>query len=68
MLIGFFVFLDVLSECLLALLASKDHFGCWLEFVIFSELVLVALWAVEPQLAAWSSDGNLGVKNVLAHI
>jgi hypothetical protein len=27
----------------------------------------MALWAVEPLTAAWSSDGNLSVKDVFAH-
>ena len=68
MLVGFFVLLDLLSEYLLALFATHDNFGSWHEFMVLTMFLLVALWAVEPLLAAWSSDRNLGVKNVFAHI
>ena len=59
MFVSLLVFFNMLSENLLALLAGENQFGGWKQFVVFP--LLVALWAVEPLLAAWSSDSNLGV-------
>jgi len=65
-LVGFFELLNVLSETLPALLASKDHFEAFLERMVL--LFTVTLNAVKPFSAAWRSDGDLRVENVFAHV
>lgn len=54
----------VLTECLAALLAYEDHFEALQQRVV--GLLLVALGAVEPLLAAWRADRDLGVEDVFA--
>ena len=63
-LVGLFEFLDSLAEDLLALLAGKHELHGLHELVLALSacpVLLVALWAVEPFLAAGGSDAHLGV-------
>ena len=57
---------DVLTENLLALFACEDNLGALHDLVIFG--LHVALGAVKPLFAALSTDLNLGVQNVFAHL
>ena len=66
--VGLLVLFDLFSEYLLTFLACEDELEGLLELVIVTPEVLVAVWAIEPFLAAWSSDSNLGVQNMLAHL
>jgi len=66
-LISFFVLLYIFAEYLLALLACEDEFHGLLQLVIFAPQIFVAVWAVEPLLAAWCSDCNLSIHNMFAH-
>ena len=66
MFVSLLVFFDLLSENLLAFFAGHDQLGGGLKFVVLG--VLVALGAVEPLLAAWSTEGDLGIENVFAHV
>lgn len=65
-LVGLVKVAHVLPEDLLALLARKDHLHR-LPYGVVGALLLVALGAVKPSLAARSPDGNLGVQYVFAH-
>ena len=64
-LISFFEFFNVFSKDFLALLACKDHLSSPHELVVI--IFVVAFRAIIPFFAAWSSDWNLGVKNVFTH-
>ena len=56
----------VLAEGLFALFADKDHLEALQQRVV--SRLLVALCAVEPLLAAWRADGDLGVEDVFAAV
>lgn len=66
--ISLLVLFDLFSEDLLAFLACENHLHGLLELVIFQPEVFVTVWAVEPLLAAWCSDSDLSVHNMLAHL
>ena len=65
-LVGLLELFDLLAEHLSALLADDDHFGRLFQLMILG--FFVALGAVEPLSTAGSSNGALGVQDVLAHI
>jgi hypothetical protein len=56
----------VLAEGLFALFADEDHLEALQQRVV--SRLLVALGAVEPLLAAWRADGDLGVEDVFAAV
>ena len=64
-LVRLFNLLGLFAEDLLAFLANHDDFGGQLQLVVLC--LCVALRAVEPLLAAGSSNGDLRVQNVFAH-
>ena len=67
MFVGFIEFIaHFLSEALSAFFTEQDHFIRLFEWVILG--FLVALCTIEPFSAAWSSDGDLGVHDVFAHL
>ena len=65
--VGFFELFDLFTEDLFTFLASEDEFHCFLKLMVLSPEVFVAVWAIEPLLAALCTDCNLGVKDVFAH-
>ena len=67
-LVSLLVLFDLFSEYLLTFLACEDELEGLHELALSLPEVLVAVWAVEPFLAAWGSDRNLGVQNMLAHL
>ena len=66
MLISFLVLFNLLSEYLSAFFTGENQVGGWFKFMVLG--LQVAFWAVEPFFAAWSSDSNLSVEEVFAHI
>ena len=66
--IGLLVFFDLFSEDLLTFLACEDELHGLHELALSLPEVFVAVWAVEPLLATWGSDRDLGVHNMLAHL
>ena len=69
-LVRIFELADVFAEYFLALLAGEYELHSLHELMLtFSAfpVLFVALWAVEPHLAAGGSDTHLGVQNMLAH-
>lgn len=63
-LIALLISRHVLSERLLAFLTQEMHLRCFRKLMRL--LFGVALWAIEPLLAAWSADGDLRVQDMLA--
>ena len=60
------LFVEFFSEYFSTFFTGQNHFVLSLELMVLR--FFVALWAVEPLFAARSSDGNLSVHNVFAHI
>merc|ERR1712004_253068 len=54
--VGFFELFDCFTEDLFTFLASEDEFHCFLKLMVLSPEVFVAVWAIEPLLAALCTD------------
>lgn len=54
----------IFAKSLFTLLADEDHLSCFCKLVLLR--LCVTLGAVIPLLAAWCSDGDLGIKDVFA--
>ena len=64
-LIGFLVLFDLFTEDLLALLTGHNQLRSLFELMVLA--FFVALGTIEPLSTAGSSDGHLGVEDMLAH-